>query len=138
MKTNKIMLAADDDGIYRASCGGFVLYENSQVSMTKEDMESRDISENAPFYYVIAKEIVSNHLTSPSSAKFCSMNECAMQRNGNTVAVKGYVEAKNAFGVMLRNEFIVQFYVVDADTYTYEVYYIAIGDQSTGEFQDMN
>lgn len=134
----KIMLTADDEGIYRAICGSFVLYENSQVTMTKEEMEARDISTNASFYYVIAKEIVSSSLVSPSSARFCSMGECVMQRNGDIAAVKGYVEAKNTLGVMLRNEFLVQFLVVDADTYTYEPLYIEIGGQSAGEFVDMD
>ena len=66
------------------------------------------------------------------------MQECAIQRNGDIAAVKGYVDARNALGVMLRNEFLVQFFVMDADTYTYEPLYIEIGGQSAGEFVEMN
>lgn len=132
-----LMLTADDDGVYRITCGSFTLYQNAKVALTKEDMLDRDISTKASFYYVIAKEIVSQNLSSPSSAKFATMQECAMQRKGNIVAVQGYVEAKNAFGVKISNKFIVQFWVIDAATYTYQALYIEIGNQSTGEFVDM-
>lgn len=132
-----LMLTADDDGVYRITCGGFTLYQNAKVTLTKEDMQDRDISTKASFYYVIAKEIVSKNLSSPSSAKFSSMQECAMQRKGNIVAVQGYVEAKNAFGVKISNKFIVQFMVIDAATYTYQTLYIEIGNQSAGEFVSM-
>ena len=132
-----LMLTADDDGVYRITCGSFTLYQNAKVTLTKEDMLDRDISTKASFYYVIAKEIVSQNLSSPSSAKFTSMQECAMQRKGNIVAVQGYVEAKNAFGIKISNKFVVQFMVIDEATYTYQTLYIEIGNQSTGEFVDM-
>lgn len=135
----EIMLTADDDGVYRAICGSFVLYENSQVAMTKEEMEARMYTyEDATYYYVIAQDIVSSALVSPSSARFCSKQECGMGKNGDIVVVQGYVESKNSFGVMLKSNFTVQFYVIDLESFIYEPLYIEIGGQTAGEFVEMD
>lgn len=135
----EIMLTADDDGIYRAICGSFVLYENSQVAMTKEEMEARRYThKDATYYYVIAQDIVSSVLVSPSSAKFCAQKECGMGKNGDLVVVQGYVESKNSFGVMLKSNFTVQFYVIDLESFLYEPLYIEIGGQTAGEFVEMD
>lgn len=135
----EIMLTADDDGVYRAICGSFVLYENSQVAMTKEEMEARMYTyEDATYYYVIAQDIVSSALVSPSSARFCAKQECGMGKNGDIVVVQGYVESKNSFGVMLKSNFTVQFYVIDLESFIYEPLYIEIGGQTAGEFVEMD
>lgn len=135
----EIMLTADDDGVYRAICGSFVLYENSQVAMTKEEMEARMYTyEDATYYYVIAQDIVSSALVSPSSARFCSKQECGMGKSGDIVVVQGYVESKNSFGVMLKSNFTVQFYVIDLESFIYEPLYIEIGGQTAGEFVEMD
>ncbi len=134
----KLTVTADNDGVYLIICGSFVLYKDSQVALTKDDMANRDISENRTSYYVIAQDIVRSYLKSPSSAKFSSLYECSMQRNGDIVAVWGYVDAKNPFGVELRNEFVVEFKVTDISSFSYTTLYIQIEDQTTGEFINLD
>lgn len=133
-----IMIAVDDDGIYRAMCGNYVLYENDSIKLTKVDLENRDIGGRESDFYVIAKEIVSLNLKSPSSAVFCSLSDCQMQKNGDLVAVKGYVDAINSLGAQLRNDFLVEFRIIDLDSYSYEMVHININGDVSGEFIDLN
>ena len=86
--------------------------------------------------FVIAKTIVKDNLKTPSTADFCGLSECTMQRYGDLYAATGYVDAENGFGAMIRSKWVVQFYSDDLRSYAYEATYIAIDDQEAGEWVD--
>jgi hypothetical protein len=53
----------------------------------------------------IAEKFVSNRLKAPSTAKFPW--SCNAIKNGNQWTVRGYVDAQNSFGAMLRSHYTV-------------------------------
>ena len=61
-----------------------------------------------------------------------------MQRKGNIVAVKSYVESKNDFGVEVRNDWLVEFEIVDVGTYSYNLLSANMGGEEIGEFMDLD
>ncbi len=137
--------AFKDDDVYRIfrPSKGTVFYENGEIKNTIEDYESKKIgSDDRISYYVMAQEIVSGALKNPKSAKFPSIvthpEEIAMQRKGNIVAVKSYVESKNDFGVEVRNDWLVEFEIVDVGTYSYNLLYANMGGEEIGEFMDLD
>lgn len=125
------------DKLYLVICGDYNMYQDDTVKYTKTDLENRKIGNNDTTYYVIAQEIVTTNLKNPSSAKFSSVNNCQMARNGEYVAVKGYVDATNSFGAQIRSEFIVEFKVIDLDSFSYETIFINIDGSKTGEYIDL-
>lgn len=137
-KNYRMTIAADDDGIYSVRCGSYEMYDGENVIYTIKDIKDRDTSKNKEAYGVIAKEIVLNCLKSPSTAKFPWISEFSMQRNGDTVAVSGYVDSENSFGAMIRAEWVVQFRVINLKAFEYEVLYIWIDGESTGEFVELD
>lgn len=131
----------DDDEIYKIKCGSLTLYDDMTVKMDKNGVSDRVITDKYA-YYSIAQEIVKSCLKSPKSADFPSIvwspDEIAMQRNGDLVAVQSYVDAQNSFGAEIRSEFLVEFQVIDIDTYTYLPIYINIDGETSGEFIDLD
>lgn len=83
--------------------------------------------------YIPTSEILST--MELSCIVFCRIT---MGKNGDLVVVQGYVESKNSFGVMLKSNFTVQFYVIDLESFLYEPLYIEIGGQTAGEFVEMD
>lgn len=136
--------AFKDDDVYRVFRPyGTVFYENGETKDTIKDFENRKIgSDDEISYYIMAQEIVSNNLKNPKSAEFPSIvihpEEIAIQRNGNIVGVKSYVDSKNDFGVAVRNDWIVEFEVVDIGTFSYNLLYANIGGEKIGEFIELN
>lgn len=139
-------IVADDDYLYivvndklrRVWCGDFTLYENDEVVMTKKEMDNRVVGDNKSSYYVISQEIISSFLKAPSTADFCSQDETSMRRNGDYVVVSGYVDSQNSFGAMIRSEFTVEFKVNDLNNFEYEILYVNIDGESSGEFKDLD
>lgn len=90
----------------------------------------------------MAQDIVCSGLKNPNSADFPSIvthpEETSMQKNGDIVAVQSYVEVKNDFGMKVRNNFVVEFRVIDMDSYSYELIYINIEGQESGEFINLD
>jgi hypothetical protein len=125
------------DQLYRVKCGDYTLYSDGAIKLTKQDLEDRKIGDNEASYYVIANEIVSSSLKNPSSAKFASMGNCQMARKGDLVAVKGYVDATNSFNAKVRNDFVVEFKVIDLASFSYETVYININGDSSGTYIDL-
>lgn len=141
----EIMATEIDDNDFRVfiPSSEYVFYENNSVIMTFDDFLSRQITwEQRNTYYAMAKEIVESNLKNPGSADFPSVitesHEIAMQKNGEIVAVQSYVEAENSFGAKLKSDWTVQFVVIDENTYDYDIIYVKIGDEKSGEFIDMN
>ena len=143
-KYNFMMTASDD--VYRVyqSRGGFVFYEDGEVKNSVSDAESKTIDQyDRNAYYIIAQWIVESGLKNPKSADFPSIvtrpEEIAMSKNGNIVAVQSYVDAQNSFGATVRSTWLVEFRVIDLDTYSYEPIYVNIdGKILYGEFIDLN
>ena len=126
------------DKLYMIICGDYNLYDDDIVKFTKQDLENRKIGNNQSNYYVIAQEIITNNLKNPSSARFCSINNCKMEKNEDYVAVKGYVDATNSFGAQVRSDFVVEFKVLDLASFSYEIVYINIDGNSYGTYVDLN
>lgn len=70
--------------------------------------------------WTAAKDIVESNLKSPSTAEFCSFSSAAIQRDGNTWTITGYVDAQNSFGATLRNNFTVKITFTSSTKYTIE------------------
>ena len=130
-----LMISVDNDGIYSVRCGSYDLYDGENILITKNGLDDRSIDHESE-YYSIAKEIILNNLKSPKSAEFSSLwsDEVKMQRNKDMVIVQGYVDAENSFGVSTRNQWQVEFKVLDLDTFSYEIIYIFIDGNKFGEF----
>lgn len=126
------------DKLYMVICGGYNLYQNDAVQYTKQDLEARAIGNNGSTYYVIAQEIIRNNLKNPSNAKFCSLSECQMSRNNEYVAVKGYVDATNSFNAVIRNDFVVEFKVIDLSSFSYETIYINLNGDTAGTYIELD
>lgn len=59
--------------------------------------------------WVCAQDVVEEHLKSPSTADFCSYTEATITPLGNNrYEIKGYVDAQNGFGAMVRSYFTVE------------------------------
>jgi len=125
-----------------------VFYEDGQLLMSKADLdedteESDDntiYAEDVATYQIIAEEIVRSCMKNPSKAKFPSAlsDEWGYGKKGDLIAVQSYVDGTNSFGASMRNKFLVEFYIIDKDTFSYEVQYIRIGNDEQGEFIDIS
>ena len=112
-----------------------VFYEDGNVLMTYPEYEdSRISSSEMAYYYSIAQIIIEDCLKSPKSADFPMSSEISYQKKDNLVAIKGYVDAENSFGAEIRSNYVVQFYVIDLENFSYEVTYIEIDGETTGQF----
>ena len=143
-KYNFMMTASDD--VYRVfqSRGGFVFYEDGEVKNSISDIANKTIDHNdRPAYYIMAQSIVEGGLKNPKSATFPSIvlrpEEIAMSKKDDVVAVQSYVDAQNSFGATIRSKRLVEFRVIDLDTYSYEPMYVNIdGEVLYGEFIELN
>lgn len=113
----------------------YILYENNEVKMTAQDMKDRVFEPyELDTCYSFAKEIVKSVLKDSGSAKFPGKEEISYQKYKNLIAIKGYVTAENSFNTKVKTPYVVEFYVTSYDNYTYEVQYIEIDGNKSGEF----
>lgn len=138
-----VVLTASDD-VYRIFIpnSSYIFYENEEVKLTYDELKSKTIDQyEQNIYYIIAQDIVCSTLKNPGSADFPSIvthsEEVTMQKDGDIIAVQSYVEAKNDFNAKVRTDWIVEFKVVDADSYSYELIYANIGGNKVGKFIDL-
>ncbi len=135
---NLMVTAFPDDGYIRVfePSSENVFYEDGQLLLTKAEYEAKTIfaGEEAK-YCVIAEEIVMQYMKNPASARFPSTwsGEWAFEKNGNLIGAQSYVEGKNDFGATVRSDFLVEFYLLDEDTNSYDLQFIHLGDFSEGE-----
>lgn len=139
------MVLTASDKVYRIfiPSSSYVFYEDDAVKLTAKQYSDRTIDyDKQSRYYIIATEIVSSVLVDPSSADFPSIvtnaGEIAMQRNGSLVAIQSYVDSNNYYGQKVRSNFTVEFVVTDMDSFAYEVKYINVDGQTSGEFIDID
>ena len=125
-----------------------VFYEDGELLMTKDDLDedSEEAEDNTIYaedvatYQIIAEEIVRSCMKNPSKAKFPSTlsDDWGYGKKGNLIAVRSYVDGTNSFGATVRSNFLVEFYIIDKDTFSYEIQYIRIGNDENGEFIDVS
>ena len=70
---------------------------------------------------VAAEHAVSEKLKAPSTAVFSKKSETLITSDGDTWAVKGWVEAENSFGVPIRNEYTVIITFTAKNKYTIDL-----------------
>lgn len=86
---------------------------------TNTGSKSKDSYGHDKFDAIAAAEhVVKDNLKSPSSAKFCSSDECKVKRDKNTWTVSGWVDADNSFGASIRNDFTVKITFTGKEKYT--------------------
>lgn len=76
-----------------------------QEEINKDKNKNSDIDESD--VWSEAKDIVRNRLKAPSTAEFCSKSSATITKSGKTWTIRGYVDAENSFGAMIRNDFTV-------------------------------
>lgn len=140
---NVVVTASDD--VYRIFIpnSSYTFYEDGEVKMTVSELEARTIDANTRSkYYIMAQEIVENCLKNPRSADFPSIvthpEEIVMQRSEDIVAVQSYVDAKNSLNAKVRTKWMVEFKVLDLDNYSYEILYINIDGETSGEYVELD
>lgn len=121
----------------------YVFYEDGEIILTISELKEKSIDRNDQnSYYIIAKDIVTSCLKNPKSADFPSIvtsaQEIGMQKDGDIIVVQSYVDAQNSFGATVRSKWLVQFRVIDLKSYSYELMYLNIDGETSGEFVDMN
>lgn len=75
-------------------------YQNLTYYKVTDDSELKEA-------WVMAQELVKNHLKSPTSAKFpyYKNDNLSIKKSGNYYEIVGYVDAENSFGVEIRTAF---------------------------------
>lgn len=133
-----ITVTASDD-VYMIWSGDYTFYD-SGVKMMKAQFDDLHVKEtDKTTYYAIAQEIVLEYLKSPNSANFpWGTSEIGFGKNGDVIAVQGYVDAMNSFGAQIRSQWTVEFKVTDMESYSYETIYVNIDGESYGTYVEMN
>lgn len=68
-----------------------------------------------------AEQVVKEKLKAPSTAKFSSWGETKITKiKDNTYLVKGYVDAQNGFGAMIRSNYSVEITIKDQENFSYK------------------
>lgn len=78
---------------------------NSSNTSSNKKISDRDI-------WVYTQYVVKQHLKSPKSADFPSINNATITRRSDSIIVQSYVDAENSFGANIRSNFTV---VLSAD-----------------------
>ena len=137
---NMSVLAVASDDVYRIWSGDYTFYEEGAVVTTKQQMEETLVKdEDKISYYVMAQDIIMQHLKNPDSASFpWGTDEIGFAKKDDIVAVQGYVDATNSFGGQVRSQWTVEFRVTDLDNLYYEVLYVNIDGQTSGTYVELN
>lgn len=109
-------LVIADIGIVRDETKSILGEANSESSSTKDAY-----GHNRSYAIVIAENVVKSKLKSPSTADFCKNYEYTVSCSKNTWTIKGYVDAQNSFGAMLRSDFTVKITFTGKSNYTVDL-----------------
>lgn len=94
---------------------------------------SADYEPGKAEYITMAKSFVKEVLKAPTTAEFCSFSEFAVAiSEDGVIRVKGYVDAQNSFGAMIRTHFTIQMIVDDSNNYN--CIYMKFGDEEAGTY----
>ena len=97
---------------------GVSIYKNYSGSNARKDYTTGNYSSRSSSSathtnveaFTCAEEIVRGNLKAPSTAKFCKVTEATVtDLGGGEYEVKGWVDAENSFGAMIRREFTVTY-----------------------------
>lgn len=97
---------------------GVSIYDNYSGSNAKKDyttgnysgQSSASVTHTNVEAFTCAEEIVEGNLKAPSTARFCKVTEATVTAlGGGEYEVKGWVDAENSFGAMIRSEFTVTY-----------------------------
>ena len=114
-----------------------------ETEVTTEEVNATDISGmQFQSYWDMAKETVESCLKNPKSADFPSsvfnQGNIAMERKGHLVVVQSYVYSTNSFGAEIKSDFTVEMLVYDTDNFIYDVVYLNIDGETTGEYVSLD
>lgn len=114
-----------------------------ETEATTEEVNATDISGlQFQFYWDMAKETVESCLKNPKSADFpssvFSQGDIAMERKGHLVVVQSYVYSTNSFGAEVKSDFTVEMLVYDTDNFIYDVVYLNIDGETSGEYVSLD
>ena len=73
---------------------------DSRPSVTPSPQPARDYQSDA---YYACRDAVKGQLKAPSTADFFYQSDARVQKSGDTITFKSYVDAQNSFGAKLRN-----------------------------------
>lgn len=114
-----------------------------ETEATTEEVNATDISGlQFQSYWDMAKETVESCLKNPKSADFPSsvfgQGDIAMERKGHLVVVQSYVYSTNSFGAEVKSDFTVEMLVYDTDNFVYDIVYLSIDGETTGEYVSLD
>lgn len=114
-----------------------------ETESTTEEVNATDISGlQFQSYWDMAKETVESCLKNPKSADFPSsvfnQGNIAMERKGHLVVVQSYVYSTNSFGAEIKSDFTIEMLVYDTDNFVYDVVYLNIDGETSGEYVDLD
>ena len=123
MKTkdvNNIIMYIDDayNNVFSIRYADNDLYANGVVKDNITNYFLTTSEENN--YQYRTQEAVKQILLSPDSAKFPSILNWQFIKNGSEVIVGSYVDAKNAFGTMVRHEFQAKYYQSEIESLIFD------------------
>lgn len=114
-----------------------------ETETATEEVNATDISDmQFQSYWDMAKETVETCLKNPKSADFPSsvfnQGNIAMGRKGHLVVVQSYVYSTNSFGAEVKSDFTVEMLVYDTDNFIYDVVYLNIDGETSGEYVSLD
>lgn len=110
---NVILYLNQDNVVDKVKYADHVLHDGEEVLSPLSDYTITRKERDALQWQCM--ELVKGILKSPSSAKFPAITEWKMGKNEGTVTIQAYVDADNAFGANIRNDFQV---ILEGDTVT--------------------
>jgi hypothetical protein len=133
--TSDFLISFFENAIFSISRPNLVLYDRDAGGVLNNisDYSIDSTEKGALIYY--AQEYVKQGLLSPSTANFpgliLELDQYKVARKKDVISVQSWVDSQNAFGAVIRNNFIVQF-----SYSTKSLLYLEIGGQVMyGSFQ---
>ena len=123
----------DNEQLYYIIFNETTLYENNEVlydyNYILEYYNAHHLSEKEITQYKVDAQLyIEQYLLVPKSAKYSNQT---VYKNNNLVVIKGTVEAQNAFGVMIPNDYIVELE-------NEQIVFVQFGNETTGTYIPIN
>jgi len=116
-------------GILTAIIVGMAIWLTSCMAGTPESPEEKatqDQQSKEITALVCAESVLEEYLISPASADFPLYDESMVINNGLQYTVDSYVDAENAFGASLRNNYTVVLEFENEDMESYKTLYVEL------------
>lgn len=102
-----ILTIKDASGKFYSLSGEVTGFHDDIIARAAEQRGNPPVRHDDTTAFLHAKEIVENTLKTPSTAKFCKMNEATIKDLGSgNYMVKGWVDAENEYGAAVRYDFV--------------------------------